>query len=75
MAGCHLLDPDDGSYNISYLKKYLPDLPVRLVNLVMRQQERILLKGNPDKVKGLPDIIGKNSIYEPPAWFRDPDSI
>lgn len=26
-GGCHLLNPDDGSYNISYLKKYLPDAP------------------------------------------------
>jgi putative molybdopterin biosynthesis protein len=63
MAGCHLLDPDDGSYNISYLKKYLPDVPVRLINLVMRQQGLILPKGNPDKVKGLSDIVERNLAF------------
>ncbi|NWH03450.1 molybdopterin biosynthesis protein [Desulfobacter latus] len=63
MAGCHLLDPDDGTYNISYIKKYLPDVPVRLVNLVMRQQGLILPKGNPDKVKRLSDIAEKNVTF------------
>ena len=63
MAGCHLLDPDDGSYNISYIKKYLSDIPVRLVNLVMREQGLILPKGNPDKVKGLGDIAEKQLAF------------
>ena len=63
MAGCHLLDPDDGTYNISYIKKYLPDVPVRLVNLVMRQQGLILPKGNPDKVQGLSDIVEKKLAF------------
>ncbi len=63
MAGCHLLDPDDGSYNISYIKKYLPDVPVRLVNLVMREQGLILPKGNPDKVKSLGDIADKKLAF------------
>jgi len=34
VAGSHLLDTKDGSYNISYLLKYLPNVDVRLVNLV-----------------------------------------
>lgn len=56
MAGSHLLDPKDGSYNISYIQKYLPHIPVRVVNLVMREQGLILPKGNPDQVKGLEDL-------------------
>lgn len=63
MAGCHLLDPEDGSYNISYINKYLPNIPVRLVNLVMREQGLILPKGNPDGVKSLEDISAKGLSF------------
>ena len=38
LAGSHLLDIEDGTYNISYIKKYLPDVRVQLVNLVLRDQ-------------------------------------
>ncbi|WDP84518.1 MAG: molybdopterin biosynthesis protein [Desulfobacter sp.] len=56
MAGSHLLDPKDGSYNVSYIEKYLSGIPVRLVNLVMREQGLILPKGNPENITGLKDI-------------------
>ncbi len=56
LAGAHLLDPEDGSYNISYVKKYLPDIPVRLVNLVMRQQGLIVPKGNPENIGSIIDL-------------------
>jgi putative molybdopterin biosynthesis protein len=56
MAGSHLLDTEDGSYNIRYLKKYLPDMDVRLVNLVFRDQGFIVPKGNPKHINGIEDI-------------------
>jgi putative molybdopterin biosynthesis protein len=56
MAGSHLLDTEDGSYNIRYLKKYLPDIDVRLVNLVFRDQGFIVPKGNPKHINGIQDI-------------------
>lgn len=56
MAGSHLLDTEDGSYNIQYLKKYLPDMDVRLVNLVFRDQGFIVPKGNPKQINGIDDI-------------------
>ncbi|WDP91362.1 MAG: molybdopterin biosynthesis protein [Desulfobacter sp.] len=59
MAGAHLLDPEDGSYNIFYIEKYLSGIPVRLVNLVMREQGLILPRGNPDKISGLEDIADR----------------
>ena len=52
LAGSHLLDTQDGSYNVSYIKRYLPDMPVRLVNLVMRDQGLIVPRGNPKNIKG-----------------------
>jgi putative molybdopterin biosynthesis protein len=56
LAGAHLLDTQDGSYNISYVKRYLADTPVRLVNLVLRDQGLIIPKGNPKGIKGIEDL-------------------
>ena len=63
MAGSHLLDPEDGSYNISYLKKYLPEEKLWVVNLVMREQGFILPKGNPKGIKGLEDFKDKKLFF------------
>ncbi|MCF6248749.1 MAG: molybdopterin biosynthesis protein, partial [Desulfobacula sp.] len=56
MAGAHLLDPEDGSYNVSYIKKYLPNEKVWVINLVMRDQGLIVVKGNPKKIKAIEDL-------------------
>ncbi len=56
IAGAHLLDPEDGSYNISYIKKYLKGEKIRLVNLVMRDQGLIIPKNNPKNLKGVEDL-------------------
>jgi len=55
-AGSHLLDTDTGTYNISYIKRYLPDLRVKLVNLVYRQQGLIIPRGNPKGITGVEDL-------------------
>jgi len=60
VAGAHLLDPEDGSYNISYIKKYLPDQKVWVVNLVMRDQGLIVQKGNPKNIRSIEDLKDKN---------------
>ena len=60
MAGSHLLDTEDGSYNISYLKKYLPEKDLRLVNLVFRDQGFIVPKGNPKSINGIGDLRRKD---------------
>ncbi|MFO7684544.1 MAG: molybdopterin biosynthesis protein [Desulfobacterales bacterium] len=60
LAGAHLLDTDDGSYNTSYIKRYLPELfaakQVHLVNLVFRDQGLIVLPGNPKRINGVEDL-------------------
>ncbi|MGH2524733.1 MAG: substrate-binding domain-containing protein, partial [Anaerolineales bacterium] len=56
LAGSHLLDPDTGEYNLTYLKRYLPDTPVALVTLVGRDQGLIVLKGNPKRLHTLADV-------------------
>ncbi len=55
-AGSHLLDTDTGTYNISYINRYLPDLRVKLVNLVYRQQGLIVPRGNPKGITGIEDL-------------------
>lgn len=57
LAGSHLLDTGDGSYNVSYIRKYLPGEDVRLVHLVMRDQGLIVPRGNPKGIGGLEDLV------------------
>ena len=38
IAGSHLLDPDTGIYNITYIERYLDRMPIKLVRLVGRIQ-------------------------------------
>ncbi len=56
LAGSHLLDAEDGSYNVSYIRKYLSDTPVKLVHLVYRDQGFMVLPGNPKNIKGIEDL-------------------
>lgn len=60
LAGSHLLDTEDGSYNTSYIKRFLPDLnakgQIRLVHLVFRDQGLIVPRGNPRGIRGVEDL-------------------
>ncbi|HID28709.1 MAG TPA: molybdopterin biosynthesis protein [Desulfobacterales bacterium] len=62
-AGSHLLDTDTGTYNISYVKRYLPDLRVKLVNLVYRQQGLIVPRGNPKGITGIEDLARDDMTF------------
>ncbi|MFP4193327.1 MAG: molybdopterin biosynthesis protein [Desulfobacterales bacterium] len=62
-AGSHLLDENDGSYNISYIKRYLPDKKVRLVRLAEREQGFIVAPGNPKKISCIKDLAGEDIIF------------
>ncbi|MHB8817964.1 MAG: molybdopterin biosynthesis protein, partial [Bellilinea sp.] len=56
LAGCHLLDPSTGTYNLSAIRQYLPDESVRLYGWVGREQGLIVAHGNPKGIKGLSDL-------------------
>jgi putative molybdopterin biosynthesis protein len=56
LAGSHLLDEQTGEYNVSYIKRYLPGIPVMLVNLVGRVQGLMLPPGNPKGIYSLEDL-------------------
>ena len=57
MAGSHLLDPDTGIYNMSYIERYLDHVPMKLVRLVGRIQGLIIPKGQPKNVPTLTDLV------------------
>jgi putative molybdopterin biosynthesis protein len=60
LAGSHLLDPETGEYNLSYIRQYLPGIPVRVIVLVGRQQGLLVLPGNPKNVLNLEDLARKD---------------
>ena len=63
LAGSHLLDPEDGSYNTSYIARHLADTPVRLVNLVVREQGLMVPRGNPKSIAGIADLTRDDVIF------------
>lgn len=62
-AGMHLLDVDTGEYNIPYIRRYLRDEKIVLVNLAFREQGLIVMKGNPKNIKGIEDLKRKDITF------------
>lgn len=56
LAGSHLLDEETGEYNVSFIKRFLADTPLQLINLCYRQQGLIVAKGNPLKINDFEDV-------------------
>jgi putative molybdopterin biosynthesis protein len=63
LAGTHLIDEETGEYNVSYIRKHLPDRRVVLVNLVHRTQGFIVRSGNPKGVKGFADLARDDVVF------------
>ena len=55
-AGSHLLDPETGEYNLAYIRRYLPGVPVVVLGMVEREQGLMVLPGNPKGIRGLEDL-------------------
>ncbi len=62
-AGTHLLDEETYEYNVSYIKKLMPDKRMVLVNLVYREQGLLVLKGNPKGIKGFADLAREDVVF------------
>lgn len=56
VAGSHLLDQTDGSYNTSFVREHLPGRDIRLVTLVHREQGFMVPRGNPKRIRGVADL-------------------
>ena len=55
-SGSHLLDPDTGIYNDSYIRQYLPDRQIKVMQWVGRVQGLLVQKGNPKNIMTLQDL-------------------
>lgn len=56
VAGCHLLDPPSGEYNLGYVRHIFPDQRMHVVTLAHRQQGLMVASGNPLGIKTLGDL-------------------
>jgi putative molybdopterin biosynthesis protein len=56
LAGCHLLDPATGAYNLRYVREYLPGQAVVLISLVGRAQGLMVARANPKHITSLADL-------------------
>ena len=56
LAGSHLLNPETGEYNISYIRQYMPNIPVKVIALVGREQGLLVQQGNPKGIQSLEDL-------------------
>ena len=56
VAGTHLLDEETGEYNVSYVRRYVPNEHIVLVTLVHREQGLIVPPGNPKSIESLDDL-------------------
>lgn len=63
VAGIHLLDEKDGTYNESYIRKYFPGGGVRLVECVGRTQGIMAAKDNPRQITGIESLASSGIRY------------
>ena len=63
IAGTHLLDEKTGEYNIVFIQRLLKGIPLKVINLVHRQQGLIVRKGNPLNINGIDDLTGKDIVF------------
>ena len=56
IAGTHLLDEETGEYNVSFVRRYVPNEDIVLVTLVHRVQGLIVPPGNPKSIESLDDL-------------------
>lgn len=55
-SGCHLFDAQSGEYNLSYVRHFFPDRPMKVITLSYREQGLLVASGNPLRIRGLVDL-------------------
>lgn len=63
LAGTHLLDPESGEYNFPYLRTYLREMEVKVINLVYREQGLIVQRNNPKGLRSLKDLLREDIAF------------
>jgi putative molybdopterin biosynthesis protein len=63
VAGSHLLDEATGEYNLAFIRRYVKDCSVVVVNLVHRIQGFIVPPGNPKGITTLADLARASMTF------------
>ena len=63
LAGIHLLNEKDGSYNQSFVNKYFPNGEAALIECVGRTQGIMVAKKNPKKITGISSLCDSDIRY------------
>lgn len=63
LAGIHLLDEKDGSYNQSFVKKYFPNGGITLTQCVGRTQGIMVAKKNPKNITTISSLCNSEIRY------------
>ena len=63
LAGSHLLDEETGEFNISFIQRLLPDVPLSLINLCYREQGLIVPKGNTRNITSFDDVANNHYSF------------
>jgi molybdenum cofactor synthesis domain-containing protein len=56
LGGSHMLDPETNTYNVPFIRRHLPDMPLKLINLAWRQQGLMVAPGNPKHIRTIGDL-------------------
>ncbi|MFH1453059.1 MAG: molybdopterin biosynthesis protein [Armatimonadota bacterium] len=56
-SGIHMFDSKSGEFNTPFVKDYLDDVPVIMVNLFNRLIGLVVKQGNPKNINGFEDLI------------------
>lgn len=59
LAGCHLLDPDSGQWNLAAVRAHLPGSGHVMIHWARRAQGLITAPGNPLGITGLQDAVAR----------------
>jgi putative molybdopterin biosynthesis protein len=62
-SGSHLFDPEEGTFNETYVKKYIKNFKAVIIPWVYREQGLIVQKGNPKGIKNLEDLSRNDIRY------------
>jgi len=63
LSGIHVFDPQSGEFNAPFIKKFLPEMEVFLLNLFCRQLGFIVKKGNPKNIKDFNDLTRSDVAF------------
>jgi putative molybdopterin biosynthesis protein len=63
IAGSHLLDPETGDFNDSYIRRYLAGEKVVVISFVHREQGLITARGNPKSIRDFSDLTREDLRY------------